>query len=128
MLNFNNNLPFLLTLMYAVNLFAAGVPGFFTLFFNKQFFKESQGYTSRILGAIWLTIAVCSLLGIFYPLTFLPVLFMQIIYKSIWLLHSGFKILMSRKTSPDFIGVFSVFVFIIVFWILFLPFGLLFKG
>ncbi len=40
----------------------------------------------RLVGCLWLAIAVLSILGLWKPVTFSPVLLLQVIYKGTWLL------------------------------------------
>ena len=61
------------------------VPTVFRLFPTDQArFAESAGW--RVLvGALWAGILVLSILGLFHPLRYSPVLLLQLVYKSVWL-------------------------------------------
>jgi hypothetical protein len=48
-------------------------------------FPESEG-TRTILGSLWTAILIGSCIGLFYPVAMSPILILQIIYKSLWLL------------------------------------------
>ena len=49
--------------------------------------SASPGENLRLtLGCLWLAIALCSLLGVFFPITFAAVLVLQLIYKTLWIL------------------------------------------
>lgn len=48
-------------------------------------FPESEGLRT-ILGSLWAAILVASCLGLLYPVQMSPVLIVQIVYKSLWLL------------------------------------------
>ena len=39
---------------------------------------------SMLLGALWMAIALCLIAGLAYPLAMSPVLILQLIYKSLW--------------------------------------------
>ena len=61
------------------------VPTIFRMFPADQArFVESAGW--RVLvGALWCGTLVLSILGLFHPLRYSPVLLLQLIYTSIWL-------------------------------------------
>jgi hypothetical protein len=48
-------------------------------------FPDSEG-TRTTLGSLWTAILVASCLGLFFPVQMSPVLIVQIIYKSLWML------------------------------------------
>jgi hypothetical protein len=48
-------------------------------------FSESEGFRT-ILGSVWTAILLGSVLGLFYPVTMAPLLLIQLIYKTLWLL------------------------------------------
>lgn len=48
-------------------------------------FPESEGFRT-ILGSIWTAILLGSILGLFYPVTMSPLLLIQVIYKTLWLI------------------------------------------
>jgi hypothetical protein len=48
-------------------------------------FPESEGFRT-ILGSLWTAILLGSVLGLFYPVTMSPLLLIQVIYKTLWLL------------------------------------------
>ncbi len=78
-----------LTIAYGLNiaiLVPIAVPTIFRLFpTDDGRFAESEGW--RVLvGSLWLAILILSLLGLVWPLLYAPVLLLQLIYKSAWLL------------------------------------------
>lgn len=78
-------------IMYAVNVFAAGVPGLLILmmpeFAERNLLWETQDIgTMKILGSIWFSIGLVSLFGWFNPRPYVGVFVIQFFYKAIWLL------------------------------------------
>ena len=51
---------------------------------DQGVFKESMGWR-MLVGSIWLAILVLSILGFSQPLTYSPVLLLQLVYKVGWL-------------------------------------------
>lgn len=52
---------------------------------DQKRFKESAGWRT-IVGSIWAAILVLSVAGLFAPNRFSPLLVMQVLYKSFWLI------------------------------------------
>jgi hypothetical protein len=75
-------LPYILNILILVPI---AVPTLLGLFDTAQgAFEESAGW--RVLvGSLWTAILVGSILGLFAPVTYAPLLLMQVIYKSLWL-------------------------------------------
>lgn len=48
-------------------------------------FPESEGFRT-ILGSLWTAILIGSAVGLFFPVAMSPLLLIQVIYKSLWLL------------------------------------------
>jgi len=48
-------------------------------------FPESEGFRT-ILGSLWTAILIGSILGLFFPATMSPLLLIQVLYKTLWLL------------------------------------------
>ncbi len=82
-------------------------------------FPESPGW--RIMaGSLWCGIAVLSVLGLFHPLRYSPVLLHQMIYKMIWLIVYAFPGIakgefdsIPRKMTVIFIGIVALWPFLI---------------
>lgn len=70
----------------------------------------------RLVGCLWLAIAILSVLGLWRPLTFTPVLLLQVIYKGTWLLVVALPAL---RSGTDFPRVMATYF---VVWVLALPF------
>ncbi|CAN5588111.1 hypothetical protein BH11BAC3_BH11BAC3_07080 [soil metagenome] len=77
-----------LKLVYIANIFVAGWIGIVSLFDGKTAMKTifSNAYQptelTRLVGCLWLAIAVLSVFGLWKPVAFSPVLLLQLIYKS----------------------------------------------
>lgn len=85
--NMTSTLPFYVNLVMLVavaplTLFG-GVDGIRRV--SQSRFTESPGLRT-IVGSMWMAILITSFLGVVFPRTFAPILFMQILYKSLWLL------------------------------------------
>ena len=70
----------------------------------------------RLVGFLWLGIAALSLLGLFKPVTFTPVLLLQLIYKGGWLLWVAVPALSNGLNYPKGMALFFLI------WVLILPF------
>ena len=84
---FNSKKMTAIKLVYIGNIIVAGWIGITSLFFPKlssaTIFQNSYQTTDiiRLVGCLWLAIAILSVLGLWRPLTFSPVLLLQLIYK-----------------------------------------------
>jgi hypothetical protein len=111
-----------LKLVYIANIIVAGYIGITSLFFPKlssaTIFQNSYQTTDviRLVGCLWLAIAVLSVLGLWRPITFSPVLLLQVIYKGSWLLVVAIPAIKNNENYPS--GMASFFLV----WVLILPF------
>jgi hypothetical protein len=111
-----------LKIVYAANILVAGWIGISSTFFPRPAAQTvfSGAYPDteviRLVGCLWLAIAVLSVLGLWRPITFFPVLLIQLIYKGGWLLAVALPALRSGSQYPG--GMASFFVV----WVLVLPF------
>lgn len=109
-------------LVYIANVIVAGYIGITSLFFPKlssaTIFQNSYPTTDiiRLVGCLWLAIAVLSLLGLWRPITFSPVLLLQLIYKASWLLIVAIPAIKHNQTYPSGMAIFFLI------WVLVLPF------
>jgi hypothetical protein len=109
-------------LVYVANIIVAGYIGITSLFFPKNasttIFQNSYKTTDiiRLVGCLWLAIAVLSLCGLWQPLTFSPVLLLQLIYKGAWLLVVAIPAIKNHRAFPSGMSIFFLV------WILVLPF------
>ncbi|WP_299215829.1 hypothetical protein [uncultured Aquimarina sp.] len=70
----------------------------------------------RLIGSLWLAIAILSILGLWKPITFSPVLLLQFIYKGTWLF---IVVLPAFRNGIPFPKTMAMFF---VIWVLVLPF------
>lgn len=109
-------------IMYFANIIVAGWIGITSLFFPKissqTIFQNSYQNTDviRLVGCLWLSIAILSALGLWLPITFSPVLLIQLIYKSCWLIVVAIPALKNNQTFPTGMAIFFLI------WVLTLPF------
>jgi hypothetical protein len=109
-------------LVYIANVIVAGYIGITSLFFPKlssaTIFANSYQATDviRLVGCLWLAIAVLSVLGLWRPLSFSPVLLLQLIYKGTWLLVVAIPAIKNGQAYPTGMAAFFVV------WVVALPF------
>lgn len=72
---------------------------------------ESDGLR-LLVASLWSAICVTSLAGLIWPAFFAPVLLIQIIYKSLWLMLFVVPLLRAGEVIPS--GVASVFLMIVL--------------
>ena len=89
-------------------------------------FPESEGFRT-ILGSLWTAILIGSMLGLLYPVPMSPLLLIQVIYKTLWLLVFVLPRLLGGRIGEVPWGIALTF-FMIVFsypWVI--PWGPLFA-
>ena len=70
----------------------------------------------KLVGCLWLAIAIISILGLWKPYTFSPILLVQLIYKGTWLLLVALPAFRNGIQYPKTMALFFVA------WVLVLPF------
>lgn len=100
----------LLQIAYAANI-AILVPVCFSMFVGAGVdgvfggsVPESAGLRTMV-GSLWLAILMASLAGLFVPQFFAPVLLIQIVYKSVWLIVFITPLIIHGKPWPVGIAV-----------------------
>lgn len=88
-------------------------------------FPESEGFRT-ILGSLWTAILIGSGMGIFFPATMSPLLLIQVIYKTLWLLVFVAPRLRTGRSSEVPWGIALVFLVIVFSYPLVIPWGQLF--
>lgn len=111
-----------LQIIYVANLLVAGWIGVSSIFrpqyATRVIFEAAYPQTEviQLVGCLWLGIACLSVAGFWMPLHFSPVLVLQLIYKSSWLLFVFVPAMRKQKPFP---AAMAVFFFV---WVCWLPF------
>jgi hypothetical protein len=125
----------LLLLPYIFNIIVLVPIALMTLFGGKRGgqlasqgkFHESEGFRT-ILGSLWTAILIGSVLGLLSPVTMSPLLLIQVIYKTLWLLVFVLPRLLSGRMGEVPWGIALTFLVIVVSypWMWIIPWGQLF--
>lgn len=111
-----------LRIIYILNILVAGQIAISALSNpkNSAFTTFGNAYQPteviRLVGCFWLAIAILSILGLWKPITFSPVLLLQLIYKGTWLLVVALPAFRNDIPFPKTMAIFFVV------WVLVLPF------
>lgn len=114
-------------MIYLANVIVAGWIGVSSIFFPtyaaRTIFSNTYSVSPvmQLTGALWLSIALLSIAGLFSPITFSPVLLIQLIYKFCWLLFVCAPAIQNNKPYPTGMAMFFVV------WVLTLPFVIPWK-
>ena len=113
-----------LRIIYVLNILVAGQIAISAISSPKNAAMTTFGnaYEStevmKLVGCLWLGIAVLSVLGLFKPITFSPVLLLQLIYKGSWLLLVALPAIKTASPYPKTMaGFFLVWVIVLPFLI-----------
>ena len=90
-------------------------------------FPESAGIRT-ILGSLWTAILIGSVIGLFHPVSMSPLLLIQIIYKSLWLLVFVLPLLVRGQGNAVPWGVAGTFLFVVLTYPWVIPWGKLFGA
>lgn len=117
----------LLQLVYAANVLVAGWIGVSSLFYPQYAHRSvfsgvySASELTQLVGSLWLGIAVLSLAGLYWPANFVPVLVLQLFYKSCWLGFVAWPAHQKQKPYP------KAMTYFFIVWIICLPFVIPWK-
>ena len=89
-------------------------------------FPESEGFRT-ILGSLWMAILIGSGLGLLFPATMAPLLLIQVIYKTLWLLVFVRPRLLSGSTNEIPWGISLTFLVIVVSYPWLIPWSQIFA-
>jgi hypothetical protein len=90
-------------------------------------FTESAGWRT-ITGSLWTAILVCSIAGLFNPVVFAPILLLQVIYKSVWIIFYVLPRLKTQESRKEIHwGITISFLLIVIFYPIVIPWGVLFP-
>jgi hypothetical protein len=111
-----------LKIIYIANIIVAGWISMTSLFSPKTaaitVFQNAYQSTEvmRLVGCLWLAIAILSLLGLWRPISFSPILLVQLIYKGTWLIAVALPAIRNNQPYPSGMATFFLI------WVLVLPF------
>ena len=111
-----------LKIIYLANILVAGSVGIRSLYDPKTaaitVFSNAYRATEvmRLVGCLWLGITLLSALGLWKPITFSPVLLLQVVYKGSWLLIVALPAFLNETPFPKAMAAFFLV------WCLVLPF------
>lgn len=89
-------------------------------------FPESEGFRT-ILGSIWTAILIGSVLGLFWPVCMAPLLLIQVIYKTLWLLVFVLPRMLGGRSQEVPSGISLTFLVIVLSYPWVIPWGRLFT-
>jgi hypothetical protein len=123
-----------LYLPYIFNIIVLTPVGLMTLFGGERGgqmasqgkFPESEGFRT-LLGSQWTAILIGSVLGLFWPVSMSPLLLIQVIYKSLWLLVFVLPRLLVGRHHDIPLGISLTFLAIVLSYPCVLPWGQLFA-
>jgi hypothetical protein len=108
--------------VYIANIVVAGCIAFASIsspeFAARTVFSDAYQSTEvmRLVGCLWLGIAVLSIGGLFRPVIFAPVFALQLVYKGSWLLVCALPALLRNQPYPVYMACFFLV------WVIVLPF------
>ena len=88
-------------------------------------FTESEGFRT-ILGSLWTTILIGSVIGLFRPVTMSPLLLIQVVYKTLWLFVFVLPRLLTGRNQEVPWGISLTFLVIVLSYPWVIPWRLLF--
>jgi hypothetical protein len=109
-------------IIYIANIIVAGWISITSMFAPKTaaetVFQNAYQSTDvlRLVGCLWFAIAILSALGLWKPISFSPILLVQLIYKGTWLLLVALPAIKRNTPYPSGMALFFLI------WVLILPF------
>lgn len=112
-------IPYIVNILILVPVGLGSLFGLYTV--PRRYFGESAGWRT-LTGSLWTGILVMSVLGLFQPVLFSPLLLLQVIYKTIWLLvYIAPRIAKADRRSEIDWGMSITFLLIVVLYPLVIP-------
>jgi len=108
--------------MFGAAIIGAGIVGMMAIFAPRLagrfvFLGDTDvGPHLQILGALWLALGIVAFLGLFNPSVYWPVLLIQLIYKSVWLLFVSIPMILRGHRDSGLIfltALFGLWVFLL---------------
>jgi hypothetical protein len=121
-----------LKIMYLLTIILAGIIGLLMLIVPDVMIAifgmpAQDPYVYGIAGAFWLAMGILSILGLYDPHKYVPVLLLQILYKSLWIFAVFIPNVIVDGAQFYTIFILVVFIIFIVGDILAIPFNEVFK-
>jgi hypothetical protein len=111
-----------LKIVYIANIIVAGWISITSMTSPKRaaetVFQHSYEPTEvmKLVGCLWFAITILSMLGLWRPISFSPILLVQLIYKGMWLLIVALPAIKNNQPYPTGMALFFLI------WVLVLPF------
>lgn len=117
-----------LRVLYVYTIVGTGLIGVWILLAPRSFaaafaIPPSDPYLLGIAGAVWTAFAVSAALGLRAPARFAPVLLLQLVYKSLWLVAVFAPRAVHGDVPPSAWLIAAVFVSYVIFDLIALPFS-----
>jgi hypothetical protein len=120
-----------LKIMYILTTIVAGGFGVLMIFFPRMsaslFDMSCAPATYGIVGSVYLAFGLLSILGLRDPLKFVPILLLQLTYKTIWLLGVFLPLLITGKFPSSEISTVIIFSIVVVGDLIAIPFSHVFA-
>ncbi len=91
---------------------------------SERFFGFDPIALQVLVGSLWSAILICSIAGLFFPKFFIPLLIVQIIYKSLFLIFLFLPSLQAGLSSGAPLAMNVIFIVIVFTYPIFVWFGL----
>lgn len=121
-----------LKFMYVWNIVISGGGGIGIIFIPKLtqwlFNVSTPQITYGIIGSVFLSFAIISILGLRDPVRFAPVLLFQLIYKIIWLIGVIIPMIISGEFYIGAVPAVAIYILYIVGDIIAIPFSNIFES
>jgi hypothetical protein len=119
--------------MYFYTLIGAGLSGLAVILVPEKMialnrFAPQDPMIFGVVGSVWLAFGILSIFGLLYPLKFLPVLMMQLFYKSFWIIGVVLPIFFKGGLSTNDIAFVAGMATFIVGDLIAIPFPYVFSN
>ncbi|HYO92585.1 MAG TPA: hypothetical protein VEQ40_13165 [Pyrinomonadaceae bacterium] len=88
---------------------------------------ENLSHMGAVVRSVLGAVSLLAVLGIRYPLKMLPLLFFELLWKSIWVLAFGLRLWSAGKLDEDTRGTLNDCIFGIILVLIVTPWGYVFK-
>lgn len=117
--------------MYILTIIIAGGFGLGIIFFPDQiksfFLSSCDPIPYGIEGSVFLAFSLLAMLGLRDPLKFVPILLLQLTYKTVWLVAIVLPLIVTGRFPASYILTVVIFMLFIVGDVIAIPFSYVFK-